>query len=172
MLSGETATGMYPVECVKTMSKIAVTTEKSIKYWKRFRAREYKLNENDYEFNMNYAVCTTAMNISAKAIISYTETGNTCRMVSSFGPECPIFAITSNQATYRQLGLCWSIIPKLFDKQNNIDKLLHVGINKLRKENYLVQGDKVVIAGGTKVLTDLNCDEVCVNRVIGGIVEL
>ena len=83
---------------------------------------------------MNYAVCTTAMNVSAKAIIAYTETGNTSRMVSSFGPECPIFAITQNETTYRQLGLCWSIIPKLFNEQETIDKLLHVGINKLREE--------------------------------------
>jgi len=172
MLSGETATGMYPVECVKTMDRIAITTEKSIKYWKRFKAKEYNLKENDYEFNMNYAVCTTAMNVYAKAIIAYTETGNTSRMVSSFGPECPIFAITQNETTYRQLGLCWSIIPKLFDPQENIDKLLHVGINKLREENYLVKGDKVIIAGGTKVLTDLNDYEASLNRVIGGIVEL
>lgn len=172
MLSGETATGMYPVECVKTMSKIAITTENSIKYWKRFKSREYNLKENDYEFNMNYAVCTTAMNICAKAIISYTDTGNTCRMVSSFGPECPIFAITSNAVTYRQLGLCWSIIPKLFEPQESIDKLLHTGVTKLQDENYLQKGDRIVIAGGTKVLTDLETNEVSMNRVIGGIVKI
>lgn len=172
MLSGETATGMYPVECVKTMSKIAINTENSIKYWKRFKTRAYELENLDYEFNMNYAVCTTAMNINAESIIAYTSTGNTARMLSSFGPGCPIFAITQNEVTYRQLGLCWNITPKLFNAQDNIDKLLHIGLNKLREEKYLNSGDRVVIAGGTKVLTDLKEEEVALNRVIGGIIEV
>ena len=108
---------------------------------------------------MNYAVCTTAMNVDAKAIIAYTNTGDTPRIVSSFGPGCPIFAITQNEVIYRQLGLCWGITPKLFEPQPNIDVLLHKGLDKLREEKYLNEGDKVVIAGGTKVLTDVPTEE-------------
>lgn len=85
------------------MSKVAIAIEKSLKYWKRFKNREYSLEELDYKFNMNYSVCTLAANINAKAIIAYTNTGDTSRMLSSFGPECPIFAITENETTYRQL---------------------------------------------------------------------
>lgn len=85
------------------MSKVAIAIEKSLKYWKRFKTREYDLEDLDYKFNMNYSVCTLAANINAKAIISYTNTGDTPRMLSSFGPECPIFAITENETTYRQL---------------------------------------------------------------------
>lgn len=172
MLSGETASGEYPVECVKTMNRIATKIESSIKYWKRFKSREYNLIDSDCEFIMNYAVCTTAMNVEAKAIIAYTNTGDTARMVSSFGPECPIFAITQNEVIYRQLGLCWGIIPKLFDEQPNIDVLLHKGLDKLREENFLNKGDKVVIAGGTKVLTDIPTGDVAKNNVMGGVVEI
>ena len=117
------------------MSRVAIAIESSLKYWKRFKNRNYDLEKLDYNFNMNYSICMSAANINAKAIIAYTETGDTPRTVSSFGPECPIFAITQNETTYRQLGLCWSIIPKLFNEQETIDKLLHVGINKLREEN-------------------------------------
>ncbi len=172
MLSGETASGKYPVECVKTMNKIAIKIESSIKYWKRFRTREYDLTNTESEFIMNYAVCTTAMNVNAKAIIAYTNTGSTARMVSSFGPGCPIFAITQNKIIYRQLGLAWGIIPKLFEPQPNIDVLLHKGFDKLREENFLKQGDKVVVAGGTKVLTDIPTEELQKNGVIGGVVEI
>lgn len=172
MLSGETASGNFPVECVKTMNKIAIKIEESIKYWKRFKAREYNLLNTKSEFIMNYAVCTTAMNTKAKAIIAYTNTGDTPKMVSSFGPECPIFAITENEIIYRQLGLCWGIIPKIFDKQENIDVLLHKGLNKLREEKFLNKGDKVVIAGGTKALTDVENSEVNKNSVMGGIIEI
>ena len=172
MLSGETASGNYPVECVKTMNKIAIKIENSVRYWKRFKEREYDLKDTNTEFIMNYAVCTTAMNIGAKAIIGYTNTGNTARMVSSFGPECPVFAITPNKITYRQLGLCWGIIPKFFEEQPSIDILLHKGLDKLREEEFLTKGDKAVIAGGTKVLTDIKTGELARNCVMGGVVEI
>lgn len=152
------------------MNKVAVTIEKSLKYWKRFKNREYNLDDLDYKFNMNYSVCTLAANIGAKAIIAYTDTGDTSRMLSSFGPECPIFAITENEITYRQLGAAWNIIPKLFPHQSSIDKLVYLGIETLKKENFLEKGDKVVIAGGAKVAADLSDDEAEVNSVMGGIV--
>jgi len=85
------------------MGSVAETIEQSIKYWKRFKSRDYDLSELDYNFNMNYSVCTLATNLNAKAIIAYTDTGNTARMLSSFCIGCPIFAITENVTTYRQL---------------------------------------------------------------------
>lgn len=172
MLSGETATGKFPVECVKTMSSIATAIEGSIRYGNRFKTREYDLENSNNVFNMNYAVAITAVNTDAKAIVSYTNTGDTVRMVSSFGVGCPIIAITQNEITYRQLGLCWNITPKLFPPQENIDKLLHVGLNKLKEEQFLNRGDKIVIAGGTRVLTDLEDNEVDMNAVMGGIVVI
>ena len=172
MLSGETASGMYPVECVKTMDKIASSIENSIKYWKRFKHREYNLEDSDYEFNMNYAVCTTAESIKAKAIVSYTNTGDMPRKVASFGPACPVYAITNNYITYRQLGLCWNIEPKLFDRQESIDELLHVGLNRLLEEGLVERGDRVVIAGGKKALLNLSDSEATINNSIGGIVEI
>ncbi len=154
------------------MSKVAISIENSLKYWKRFKNREYDLNESDYDFNMNYSVCTLAANVKAKAIVAYTYTGNTSRMVSSFGTECPIFAITENERTYRQLGLCWNIIPKLFEHQKSIDKLVCVGIQTLKQENFLQKGDVAIIAGGAKSVADLTNEEVAINSSMGGIVKI
>ena len=96
------------------MDRVAIAIEKSIKYWKRFKIRDYNLENLNYKFNMNYSVCTLASNVNAKAIIAYTNTGDTSRLLASFGVECPIFAITENETTYRQLGAVWGVIPKLF----------------------------------------------------------
>ena len=85
-------------------------------------------------------------------------------MVSSFGPECPIFAITENEITYRQLGAAWNITPKLFPHQDSIDKLVYLGIDTLKKEGFLQKGDKVV--------TDLSDAEADINTVMGGIVQI
>ncbi len=172
MLSGETATGAFPIECVKTMSRIAIAVEDSIKYWKRFRNRQYNLKNGDYEFNINYAICGAAESMDAKAIVAYTDTGDMPRKVTSFGPECPVYAITQNEITYRQLGMCWNIIPRLFEPQESIDELLHVGVKTLCEEKQILKGDKIVVAGGNKALTNLETNEACLNTAIGGIVEI
>ena len=172
MLSGETASGKFPVECVKTMNRIAIKIEENIPYWRRPGLREADLREANSEFLMNYAVSITARNVNAKAIMAYTNTGNTARMLTSFGIGCPIFAITQNEVIYRQLGLAWGIIPKLFEKQPSIDVLLHKGLDRLKEEGFLTKGDRVVVAGGTKVLTDIPTDELTMNNVMGGVVEI
>lgn len=154
------------------MDRVALAIEKSLKYWKRFKTRNYNLDMLNYKFNMNYSVCTLAANVNAKAIIAYTNTGDTSRMLSSFGVECPIFAITENETTYRQLGAVWNVIPKLFSHQESIDNLVYLGIDTLKKEGFLNKGDKVVIAGGAKVATNLSDEEATTNSVMGGIVEI
>ena len=102
------------------MNKVALAIENSINYWKKFKRKDYNLKDYDYKLNMNYSVCTLASSVNAKAIISYTNTGDTARMLSSFGPECPIFAITENEVTYRQLRCCMEHYSKtIFTSRNN-----------------------------------------------------
>lgn len=171
MLSAESATGKYPVQCVKTMDKIATAVENSIHYWRRFTRRNYDLKEMGHECNMNYTVCTTAMNMEANAIFAYTNTGNTARILSSFSPECPIYAITENEITYRQLALSWNVYPKLFDHQETIDELLTLGMSHVQKEGNVKPGDTVVIAGGPRVVPT-HKDKDTINRVIGGVFKI
>ena len=69
-------------------------------------------------------------------------------------------------------GATWNIIPKLFSHQETIDKLVYLGIDTLKREGFLKKGDKVVIAGGAKVVADLSDEEATINSVMGGIVEI
>ena len=63
------------------------------------------------------------MNMNASAIFAYTETGDTPRMLSSFTPECPIYAVTTNEQTYRQLTLSWGVYPILLESKSTINEL-------------------------------------------------
>ena len=120
---GESAIGKYPLECVKTMDKIARHIESNINYWGRFKRREYifeNITIEEYEFQIDYSICETARNIEAKAIVSYTERGDTPRIISSFLPPIPIIAITPVEKTYRQLALAWNVVPILIEKQEVI----------------------------------------------------
>lgn len=169
MLSGESAMGKHPVECVKIMNKIANAVEQSIKYWKRYRRREMDLTNMDYEFNLCRSVTSTAMEMDAKAIFAYTNTGDTPRMVSSFLPRCPIFAVTTNEKTYRQLALAWNTTPILIKGKTNPNDVIADGIEEAVKRGYVEKGDVVVLAGGASALAN-HTDSI--NKTIGGILKI
>jgi len=80
MLSGETAAGMYPIEAVKTMVRIATRTEHDINYLQRFRQRRTMCNP-DVTNAISHATCTMAGDLSAAAIVTVTKSGRTARMI-------------------------------------------------------------------------------------------
>ena len=170
MLSAESAAGKYPIECVKTMDKIAKAVEGSIKYWKRFKNREYELNENDYEYNLNYSTCLTAMSLDAKAIFAYTNTGRTVKNLAGFLPKCPIYAITDNKIIYKQLALVFGVRPIYVDKKDSIDEMINDGVKIAEEVGIVKKGDIIAIAGGAAILTSEN--EHSMNKTIGGVLKI
>ena len=169
MLSAESAAGKYPIECVKTMDKIARTVEDSIKYWKRFKNREFPILEKDYEFNLNYSTCMTAMNLDTKAIFAYTNTGRTAMNLAGFMPKCPIYAITPNEEVSKQLALVCNVNPILVDKKESIDEMIENGVEKAKELGILEKGELIAIAGGASILAGQRSD---MNKTIGGILKV
>ena len=166
MLSGECAVGKYPVECVKTMVKIAKRIESDISYWKRFKLNDH-VELRDFEEEISYSTCITAMNMKADAIVCYTNTGDSPRKLSGLGAGCPILAITDNRKTFNQLALVWNVTPVYIEPQDNIDKVVELGIQKFKDKNILEKGDKVVISGGSKLLSSAEY-----SKVMGGIARI
>ncbi len=170
MLSGESAAGEYPVECVKTMVRICETIEGSIKYWDRFKKKERDCENIDYEYNLNYSTCSTAMDLCAKAIFAYTDTGRTAKMIAGFMPECPIYVITSNQEICKQLSMVWNVVTILVDSKESIDEMIDDGINIAKTRKYIEPGDIVVIAGGASILAGHKHAKL--NKTIGGVLKV
>ena len=170
MLSGETAMGKYPVKCVETMSKIAGAVEGYIKYWKRYTIKQRDLSNQDYHYKLNYSITTTAMEMEADAIIAYTETGNTPRMLASFLPSCPIYALTNNEKTYRQLALTWNTTAILIKDKTTPNDIISEGLEEIKKRGYVKEGNTVIIAGGDSILS--NHHEEAINKTIGGILKI
>ena len=169
MLSAESAAGKYPIEAVKTMNTIARSIEGSIKYWKRFRNGEFPILEKDYEFNLNYSTCMTAMNLDTKAIFAYTDTGRTAMNLAGFMPKCPIYAITSNEEVSKQLALVCNVNPILVEKKENIDDMIKAGVEKAKEVGILEKGDLIAIAGGASILDGQHSE---MNKTIGGILKV
>jgi len=171
MLSGETAMGKHPVLCIETMSKIAKATEADINYTKRLGLRSTDFEYDNYEFYLDRAVCIIAKQLEAKGIFAYTENGDTPKALAGFMPCCPIYAVTRNEKTYRQLALANNVFPILVKEDNlEIKDVIAKGIEIAKEKNYIVKGDVVAIAGGDVVLKQYEANEI--NRTIGGIVRI
>ena len=149
MLSGESAAGAYPIEAVKTMSRIAERTEEDICYDARLRKRSHNW-ENNEEITtaICHACCTTAMDLNAKAIITVTMSGFTAGMISKYQPGCMVIGCAVDEMVYRQMSLMFGVSPLLIEKEDDTEKLFYAAVNASVKAGLISHGDKVVITAG------------------------
>ena len=171
MLSGESAMGKYPVECVEVMSRIAKAAEGDINYEKRLGVRDTDFEYENYEFYLDRAICTSAKKLGAKGIFTYTECGDTPKTLAGFMPCCPIFAVTTNVKTFRQLALVNNVIPILVHEDGlKIKEIVSRGVQKAKEANYIASGDVICVAGGGTVLDGFESSDM--NRTMGGVVRV
>ena len=147
MLSGETASGAYPVEAVKMMDSIARRTEKEIDYRKRFYSTQREENP-DITDAISHATVTTSYDLNAKAILALTTSGKTARMISRYRPDSPIFGGTSSEKTYRQLCLSWGVTPLLLEVRDDPFDLTVHALSEAKKQGRIEKGDLVVMTCG------------------------
>lgn len=147
MLSGETAAGLYPVEALKTMVRIAERTEADVDLVKRFNNRDSLMNP-DITNAIAHATCTTAMDLNATAIVTVTKSGKTARMISKYRPACPIIGCSPYENVWRQLNLSWGVLPLMVEEKTNTDDLFEHAIEEAEKAKYVKQGEITVITAG------------------------
>ena len=147
MLSGETASGAYPVLCVETMSKIAERTEENIHYANRFDDHSFIIRNTADA--ISHSTVGMAIDINAKAIAVCTHSGTTARMVSRFRPTVDILGLTTDIKTYYKLALSWGVTPALVDVYESTDVMFYTAKMKIKEQFDLKPGDLVVITGGT-----------------------
>ena len=150
------------VACIIVLILIAYFAYRFIK-----QKKLEKLMPEDLEKNIAYTTCVTAQNVGADAIVAYTHKGDSVRMIAGMGPGCPIFAVTDNEKTYYQLAVTWNVTPILIKDGKTIEDTIQKGIAKLEEEGILEKGDKVVLAGGPKILPAAT-----ENKVIGGVARV
>jgi pyruvate kinase len=150
MLSGETAAGLYPVESVQTMDRIANTTEAAIDYRAVVSTRRREKHGNMTE-SIGQAAAYTAINLKVKAVLAPTESGNTARMIAKYRPGCPIIAVTSSEACSRKLSLVWGVYPIVGEKVASIDGILQESVEQSVRHQYVGHGDVVIITAGVPV---------------------
>ena len=111
----------------------------------------------------------TAMNLEAKAIFAYTDTGRTAMNLAGFMPKCPIYAITANEEVSKQLALVCNVHPIFVERKDNIDDMVEAGVEKAKEVGILEKGELIAIAGGASILDGQHSD---MNKTIGGILKV
>lgn len=156
MLSAETATGKYPVESVAMMARIAEAAERKVAP----RHIGPKPADNSlFTHAVAHAAVSAAEELRAAAIVVYTVTGSTARIVSSFRPRQPIIAFTPEENSYRQLALVWGVRPLVIEFKDQTDLLVMAGERRLLESGLVNAGETIVsisgitpLAGATNVM--------------------
>ena len=151
MLSGETASGKYPIEALKTMVDTAVAAEGAIDYWGRFRESALLPGVSSISDAITHSCCLTAMDLGASAILAATKTGYTAKVISRFRPGCPIIAVCQSEKTRRQLAISWGVHPLLTGEVDSTDRLFSMTVDVARKEGVVQPGETVVITAGVPI---------------------
>ena len=147
MLSEETAIGNYPVEAAETMNKIALRVEKAIDYEKILSERSLSVKPTNSDA-ISHATCQVALDLKAKAIVTFTLSGSTARMVSRYRPPVPIIAASTRDSTVRKLALSWGVYPFKSDELENTDDMIEKSKKIALKTGLAKSGDKIIITAG------------------------
>lgn len=150
MLSGESASGKWPVEAVTTMSNIALKAESAIDY-KAILKKLSDSSEATVTAAIGEAVAHTALNLSVGAIVTATVSGYTARVVSHYRPKAPIVAVTNSQRVANKMCLAWGVTPVLSEQAKSTDEMFEIAVDSAKKTELVKDGDLVVITAGLPV---------------------
>ena len=146
MLSGESAAGKYPVEAVKAMASIAEYTEKHTDYKQRFRSTEF-VGKNNLDC-VSHAVCSMAIDVSAKAIVVCSVSGKTAMLVSRFRTPIDIIGMTTDRKIWRRLSMSWGVTPVMADQFPSMEVMFYYAKKAAIEALNLQSGDNMVLTGG------------------------
>lgn len=150
MLSGETAAGRFPVESVKMMSSIIKRAEVDLEKWGKFDYAASLTPRRD-NLSITRAARELASEENVVAIIVFTQSGRTARLMSKARPNVPIFAFTPEVTTYHQMGLFWGVTPLLVPYADTLETMIKHLETAIATATDLKPGQKVVLISGFPV---------------------
>ncbi len=152
MLSGETSTGAYPALAVRTMATIAREAEQGLDRWGLWHERR-NITDDD-ALAIARAARELAYEREVKAIIAFTRSGRTARLMSKERPLCPIFAFSPDVKVVRRLALAWDVVPFHSPYVTSAEAMIASAESITLAHGLVEQGDLVVFVGSMPVTED------------------
>ncbi|SCE34388.1 pyruvate kinase [Streptomyces sp. SolWspMP-sol7th] len=148
MLSAESSVGAYPIETVKTMSKIVTAAEEAL-----LSQGLKPLDEGKKPRTQSGSVARAAAEIAdfldADALVAFTQSGDTARRLARYRTAQPVLAFTTDESTRNQLALSWGVTPYLVPHVDTTDAMVDLVDAETVKLGSLKDGDTVVITAGS-----------------------
>jgi pyruvate kinase len=152
MLSGETATGKYPILVVETMSKIILEVEHNTYDYNRDDILAPQPHSPSFLSDaICYSACKLAHDTHAKALIGMTQSGYTGFMLSSYRPQSPLYIFSKEKTLINQLSLSWGVRAFYYGEEESLDDIIYDQIDILKERGFISKGDVVVNTGSTPV---------------------
>lgn len=149
MLSAETAVGQYPVETVRVMDRIVRAAEEGVEPVVR------RIGAERGEVSFPEAICGAASRAAAStgaaAIVAFSESGTTARLMSKQRPAAPIYAMTPFEPVRRRMALYWGVSPHTMPQITQTDERVHEAERCLKVEALVETGQRIVILSGTEI---------------------
>lgn len=171
MLSGETASGKYPIETVKTMHEIINNVESKDIHQLLLAERETfaPSTKKDGAIDLSEAIAISAVDVAnkihAKAIVVLSHTGSTAIKVSKQKPSMPIIVITDNEKVQRLMGLVWGVETIFTETITSTDDSFRTIETKLAEKSIIKPGDVIVYTMGIPILRHGTTDTIKVSRI-------
>jgi pyruvate kinase len=151
MLSGETASGAYPLEAVQMMDRIARSAEVSFAEWGHYSVPHSPTGDD--AASMTRAARELAHDLNVAAVAVFTHTGRTALLMSKARPRVPVLAFTPTPTTFGRMALLWGVIPYLVPMSATLREMVNHADNKLTAAGWVEPGQQVVIISGFPVST-------------------
>jgi pyruvate kinase len=152
MLSGETATGLYPTLVVETMSKIILEVEKTVYDYDRDDILAPQPHSPSFVSDaICYSACKLAKDSQANALIGMTQSGYTGFMLSSYRPKSPLYIFSKEKSLISQLSLSWGVRAFYYGEEESLDEIIYDQIDILKERGFIKIDDIVINTGSTPV---------------------
>ena len=149
MLSAETSVGKYPVETVQYMTKIAREAERSIN--KRGQNEPPNVTDQSVAEVIATSAYHAARAAKAAAIVAFTRTGRSARLISRYRPPVKIYAVTPSDKAARALSVCYGVLPVILPEVNSTDEMLTQMDHMLIERQLSRPGERIVFVAGQPV---------------------
>lgn len=150
MLSGETAAGKFPVESVQMMAAIIEHAEVHLDKWGKFEFASTLAQQKD-SLSITLAAKELAHDRNVVAIVVFTQSGRTARLMSKARPTVPIYAFTPELDTFQQMGLYWGVSPLLVPYADTLETMIKHVETAIATATDLKPGQKVILISGFPV---------------------
>jgi len=151
MLSNETAVGVDPVRAVRYLKRIIQTVERSLLVYDVSRPRPSHAAAGRVDWAVTDAAVDVAASIGAKAIVAFTGSGRTARLISAKRPRVPIFSFSPDATIRRRCALMWGVRADATRRYRDINEQIDRTLEYMKKNGFIADGDRVVVSFGSPI---------------------